>query len=104
MFKIDDGIAPRELKIDLIKNGLRRVRKNYLECLQKSSSEICHTVAVNELLDMFGSLLPNVIYDVEFRYFLIKGVEELLLYDVDLDILKVVTLGELINKCIGRLI
>lgn len=102
MLKVDDGVSPRELKIELLREALHAVRKNYVKCLEKTKPEICHAVAVNDLLDIFGSLLPNVIYDAEFRYFLIKGVENLFLYDAETDTIKITTIGNLVNNCLHK--
>lgn len=84
MFKMDDGVAPRDLKIDVITEGLREIRKMYVECISRSKPGICYAKAAGELISMFGSLLPNVWHDQELRYFVLRGADGVLLaYDAE---------------------
>jgi len=96
-FKMDDGITPRDLKIDTIREGLRGIRKRYLECVSSRKKEVCYAVAANELVSMFGSLMPRVIHDSEVRYYILYGVDQLLVYDADMDRLKLTTIEEVVN-------
>jgi hypothetical protein len=96
-FKMDDGITPRDLKIDVIREGLMDIRKRYLECTSSRRKEICYAIAANELMSMFGSLMPRVIHDPEVRYYILHGVDQLLIYDADTDRLKLLTIEEVVN-------
>jgi hypothetical protein len=96
-FKMDDGITPRDLKIDIIREGLRDIRKRYLDCVSLRKKEICYAIAANELMFMFGSLMPRVIHDPEVRYYILHGVDQLLIYDADTDRLKLATIEEVVN-------
>lgn len=100
-FKMDDGITPRDLKIDLIREGLRGIRKRYLECLSSKKREICYAVAANELMSMFGSLMPRVIHDPEVRYYILYGVAQLLVYDADMDRLRLTTVEGVVNAVLN---
>lgn len=82
---MDDGIAPRDLKIDAIRDGLKEIRAKFLECIKGGRRrEVCHAVAANELMGFFGSLLPRVIYDDEYRHYILVGLDgKLLVVDVD---------------------
>jgi len=80
---VDDGVVPRKLSIPVLIKGLKDIRKSYLECLNGKKPEICYAIAVNSLVEMFGSLLPRVIHSPDLRYYIIVGVEELLVYDAD---------------------
>ncbi|MGC8583840.1 MAG: hypothetical protein ACP5I3_09925 [Thermoproteus sp.] len=97
MFRMDDGITPRDLKIETIREGLRGIRKRYLECASSKKKEICYAVAANELMSMFGSLMPRVLHDPEVRYYILYGVGQLLVYDADTDRIKLTTIDEVVN-------
>jgi hypothetical protein len=44
---------------------------------------------------MFGSLLPYVIHDDEYRFYILKGADgKLLVYDADVDRYKIVELSQ----------
>ncbi|MGC9130628.1 MAG: hypothetical protein ACP5H5_03475 [Pyrobaculum sp.] len=103
MFKIDDGIAPRDLKIDVVRQGLREVRKKFLECATQKKKEVCYALASNDLIAMFGSLMPRVLHDVELRFFLLYGLEGVLLYDADRDVYKITTLDKLVSLALEAL-
>ncbi|MEZ0247806.1 MAG: hypothetical protein ABWJ97_00915 [Thermoproteus sp.] len=100
MFRMDDGIAPRDLKIDAIRSGLREIREKFLECVKSGKKrEICHAIAANELMGFFGSLLPRVIYDGEYRRYILVGSEgNLLILDVDVDVVKLVDIATAITQ------
>jgi hypothetical protein len=98
---MDDGITPRDLKIDMIREGLKGIRKRYLECLASKKREICYAVAANELISMFGSLMPRVIHDPEVRYYILYGVDQLLVYDADMYRIKLTTIEEVVNTVLN---
>lgn len=97
MFRMDDGIAPRELNVEIIKDGLRNIRAKYKECLTTRKKEICYAIAANELMSMFGSLLPSVWHDPEMRYFILRGTDGILVYDTDIDKLRIVSIEEIVS-------
>lgn len=94
---MDDGIAPRDLKVEIIKDGLRNIRAKYKECQTTRKKEICYAIAANELMSMFGSLVPNVWHDPEMRYFILKGTEGIFVYDADLDKLRMLSIEEIVT-------
>lgn len=97
MFRMDDGITPRDLKIDTLKEGLRDIRRRYKECVAAKKKEICYAVAANELMSMFGSLLPSVWHDNELRYFILRGTDGILVYDADIDKLRIASIEEIVS-------
>ncbi|WP_231818637.1 hypothetical protein [Thermoproteus tenax] len=103
MFRMDDGISPRDLKIDMLRDGLRGIRGRFQDCVAKGKKkEVCYAVAANELVSMFGSLLPYVAHDPELRYFLLRGSDgQLLVYDADRDVYKIVDFVEAVQRLLA---
>lgn len=99
---MDDGITPRELKVDMVRDGLRSIRTRYKECAAAKKKEICYAIAANDLMSMFGSLLPNVWHDSEMRRFVLKGVESVLVYDADLDKLRITSIEEIVSTILEK--
>jgi len=99
MFRMDDGTVPRDLKIDLIRQELRELREEYKKCVEGGrKQQICYALLSNRLIDTFGSLLPYVIHDAEYRFYILKGTEgKLLVYDADEDAYKIVELPEAVR-------
>jgi hypothetical protein len=96
MFRMDDGVVPRDLKIDVMRQGLRELRGEYKRCVEGGRGpQICYVLLANRLIDMFGSLLPYVIHDDEYRFYILKGADgKLLVYDADVDRYKIVELSQ----------
>jgi len=60
--------------------------------------QLCYAALVNSLIDAFGSLLPYVIHDAEYRFYILKGTEgKLLVYDADEDAYRIVELPEAVR-------
>ncbi len=98
---LDDGTMPRTLKVQNLLNGIDAVRRAYERC--RGSKNICYATAVGELIKAFGSLAVNLIYDEEFKYFLIKLADgRIMLYNTMSRQYKVVSLEELINAVIKQ--
>ncbi|MEM0186003.1 MAG: hypothetical protein QXE09_06850 [Thermoproteus sp.] len=101
---MDDGIAPRDLKIDAIRDGLKEIRAKFLECEKGGKKrEICHAIVANELMGFFGSLLPKVIYDDEYRRYILVGSDgRLLVLDVDTGSIKLVDIKTAILRLLEQ--
>jgi len=100
---MDDGVVLKDLKIDIVRQGLKELREEYRKCREGGRMpEICYALLIGRLMDMFGSLLPYVIHDVEYRFYILKGSEgKLLVYDADTDIYIIITLPEAVKRLLN---
>lgn len=100
IFRMDDGLRIHDIKLDIIRQWLRGIRALFLECLKEGRREaLCHARVANELIAAFGGLLPRVIYNIEYRYYILVGVDgKVLLYDADSDKAAVIDIGEAVEK------
>ncbi|ACB39358.1 hypothetical protein [Pyrobaculum neutrophilum] len=102
-FRMDDGISPRDLKIEAILEGLRGIRKMYLECVSRGKPAVCYAKAAGELISMFGSLMPNVWHDQELRFYILRGADgALLFYDAEADRYALVDIGKAVSSVLGH--
>jgi hypothetical protein len=101
---MDNGVMPRELRIDTIKQGLSELRRRYESCLEAvGKPPLCHAMTAGLLLEMFGSLSQFVIHDAEFKHFILRGADgKLLVYDAESDSCRVVEISEAVRDLLRR--
>ncbi|MCC6020469.1 MAG: hypothetical protein LM577_03770 [Thermoproteaceae archaeon] len=104
MFRMDDGVMPRELRIDIIRQGLSELRKRYESCLEAvGKPPLCHAMAAGLLLEMFGSLSQFVMHDAEFKHFILRGADgTLLVYDAESGMCRVVGISEAVKDLLRQ--
>lgn len=76
VFRMDDGVQVVELRVRDLLDALGKIRRLYAECTRRARAEVCYASTFGELSRAFGGLVIRVFHDEDFRYFMLRGVED----------------------------